>query len=432
MQTATNQADYTVAATGSATAGSAAADSTQDRIFLGRQPILGRQGELVAYELLFRADFSNTADVVDDFAATATVIDSAFMSLGVQRAIGDKTAFINVNAEILMSDMLDLLPRDRVVLEILEHVELTHDLVERCLKLKRDGFRIALDDVTELRPEQEAMLGAIDYVKFDLRDMALEDVPALVQLVHAHGVAAIAEKLETQAEFEACRAAGADLFQGYFFARPVVISARAVQPPKPILVTLLRLLSADVDVSVLESTIKGAPDLTVRLLRLANAAGMRSAYKITSLRGAILRIGTTQIRRMVQVSLLARRQDADISSDPLVQAAAIRGHLMESLAVAKGMGALREEAFMVGILSLAGSVFGQTMIDLLQILNLGESLHEALLLRAGPLGELLAFVEACEQFDAPAARTMLRQLSPVEMNDLNRMQVDAIGWASSL
>lgn len=428
MQTAMNQADYTAGAAEPAVASS----SSGDRIFLGRQPILGRRGELVAYELLFRSDFTNSATVADDFSATATVIDSAFMSLGIQRAIGDKTAFINVNAEMLMSDILEVLPRERVVLEILEHVELTPALIARCLKLKCHGFHLALDDVTELKPEQMAMLRAVDYLKFDLRDMALEDVPALVQLAHAHGVGAIAEKVETQAEFDACRAAGADLFQGYFFARPVVISARAVRPLKPILITLLRLLSMDADITVVANTIKGAPDLAVRLLRLANSAGMRSLYKITSLRSAILRIGMVQIRRMVQVALFARYHDADISSDPLVQAAAIRGHLMENLAIAKGLGSLREEAFMVGILSLAGPVFGQSMIDLLQVLNLDDSLREALLLRAGPLGELLAFVEACEQFDDPDARVILRELSPAEMNDLNRMQVEAIGWASSL
>ncbi|WP_459696024.1 EAL and HDOD domain-containing protein [Acidisoma sp. C75] len=404
----------------------------EHHVFLGRQPILGRGCELMAYELLFRSGQENAAVFKDDFAATASVIDSAFLSLGIQRAIGDKTAFINVSADGLMSEMIEVLPRDRVVLEILESVELADAIVERCRALKREGFRFALDDVVGLSPAQIAMLDCISYVKFDIRKIRPPEIPALVAMVHEHRTKAVAEKVETEAEFELCKAAGADYFQGYFFARPTVISGRALQPPKPILIALMRLLASDPDISVLEEMLKAAPDLTIRLLRLANSVSMGSLHKISSLRGAILRIGLVQIRRMVQVTLFARYHAADISSDPLVQAAAIRGRLMENLAVSRGMSGLREEAFVVGILSLADGVFGQTMIDLLQVLDLDETLHQALLLRAGPLGELLALVEASEQTDGADTAALLARMTPAEAMEFNRLQIEAMRWASNL
>lgn len=406
--------------------------ASPENVFLGRQPILGRDRELIAYELLFRTSFNNAAMVVDDFAATAHVIDSAFLSVGIQQAIGKKTAFINVNADILKSDIINILPREQVVLEILEHVDLSDELIEHCQKMKQNGYRLALDDVTNLRPEHMSILSTVDYVKFDIREVQLEGMPALIKKAHAHGVKVIAEKVETEEEFQACHDAGADYFQGYFFARPTVISARAVRPPRPILISLLKYLYADVDVRIIENMIKGAPDLTVRLLRLANAAGMRSPVKISSIRGAILRVGITQIRRMILISLLARSQYSDISVDPIVQAAAIRGHLMENLALAKGLSALREEAFMAGILSLAAPVFGASMKELLQALDLEDSLRKALVSRLGPTGELLTFVEACENFDAPESQILLRRLSPAELKEINRMQAEAVIWASSL
>ncbi|GAN82076.1 EAL and HDOD domain-containing protein [Acidocella aminolytica] len=403
-----------------------------ENVFLGRQPILGRDRELIAYELLFRTSFNNAAMVVDDFAATAHVIDSAFLSLGIQQAIGKKTAFINVNADILKSDIINILPREQVVLEILEHVDLSDELIKHCQQMKQNGYRLALDDVINLRPEHISMLSTVDYVKFDIREIQLDEMRPLIEMAHAHSVKVIAEKVETEEEFQTCHDSGTDYFQGYFFARPTVISARAARPPRPILISLLKYLHTEVDVRIIESMIKGAPDLTVRLLRLANAVGMRSPVKISSIRGAILRVGITQIRRMVSISLLARSQYSDISVDPIVQAAAIRGHLMENLALAKGLSALREEAFMVGILSLAAPVFGASMTELLQVLDLDDSLREALVSRLGPTGELLTFVEACENFDAPESQTLLRRLSPAELKEINRMQAEAVIWASSL
>lgn len=57
-------------------------------LFLGRQPILDRNQNLAAFELLFRAGHVNHARVEDDVFATATVINHAFSELGVEEVLG--------------------------------------------------------------------------------------------------------------------------------------------------------------------------------------------------------------------------------------------------------------------------------------------------------------------------------------------------------
>ena len=118
-----------------------------EEIFIGRQPILDREHQLFAYELLFRSgNKQNSATIEDDLSATASVLNHAFAELGIEEALGPYKGFINCDATLLLSDILEILPTDKIVLEVLETVEVTPQIVERCQELKARGFTMALDD----------------------------------------------------------------------------------------------------------------------------------------------------------------------------------------------------------------------------------------------------------------------------------------------
>lgn len=148
---------------------------------LGRQPIVNRKGELVAYELLFRSGQQNHAQVTDDFLATAHVIQNAFTQIGLKEVLGSRLGFINVSADLLMSDVLELLPKQQIVLEILETVQITPQIIERCRELRQQGFRLALDDLITLTDEHRALLPYIQYVKLDLLAASTEEIAATVK-----------------------------------------------------------------------------------------------------------------------------------------------------------------------------------------------------------------------------------------------------------
>jgi c-di-GMP-related signal transduction protein len=178
--------------------------------------------------------------------------------------------------------------------------------------------------------------------------------------------------------------------------------------------------------------LREAPDLAVRLLRVANSVAMHRPNKIYSLRNAIFVLGQVQIGRIVQLMLFAQQWDADLATDPLVQTAAVRGRLMEEIADSLGLSKVRDRAFLVGILSLAGSLFGQSLVEIIEILNLDNGLQEALLHRSGHLGALLNLVEASENADSRTFISVARELGLSDMDDFNRWQVDALRWAGSL
>jgi EAL and modified HD-GYP domain-containing signal transduction protein len=231
-----------------------------------------------------------------------------------------------------------------------------------------------------------------------------------------------------------CQDLGCDLFQGYFFARPTILSGRPVQPSSMMLLKLLGQVGADADTAELQETLKHAPDLTVLLLRLVNSVAFGLTRKISSVRTAITLLGRSQLHRWVQIMVFAQQSGTKVTSDPLVQTAAVRGRLMENIAqtIYPGNEMMAERAFMVGMLSLIDALFAKPMVEVIQPLNLEESLQSALLDRAGELGEMLRLVEGTEFADSDVTAALLERLPRLSLAELNQHQVEAMGWAARL
>lgn len=194
-------------------------------IFLGRQPILDRAQRVVAYELLYRnAPHQPAALVTDDLLATAQVIKLAFHDLGIRTVVGESRAFVNVCAESLMSRLVEALPPQQVVLEILETVAVDARIVQRCRQLKAKGYRLALDDFSCFDEAHEPLLDLVDVVKIDLSLVDSTNLCELVRRLKLRPARLLAEKVDSAERARECLRLGLDLFQGFFFSHPVVLS----------------------------------------------------------------------------------------------------------------------------------------------------------------------------------------------------------------
>jgi EAL and modified HD-GYP domain-containing signal transduction protein len=204
-----------------------------------------------------------------------------------------------------------------------------------------------------------------------------------------------------------------------------------VQPSAVILLKLFALTAADSELDALENALKQAPDLTVRLLKLSNLSASPNSPKISSIRSAIKVLGRTRIHRFLQIMLFAQQSGTNAASDPLVQTALSRGCLMEGLANARGWSAIKDRAFLVGMLSVVDALFGQPLAEIVSLLNLDENLKNALLRREGQLGTLLRLAEASERADSQNTITMMNNLNLSDLRQLNRMQVESFKWAAN-
>lgn len=404
-----------------------------DQLFLGRQPILDRDQRLHAYELLFRNGGINAADVTDGVAATATVIVNAFAELGVEAALGNCRGFINIDEEFLFSDMLELLPRQSVVLEILETVPPSEAVIERCKALKAAGFTLALDDVIQLAPEYAELLALVEIVKVDIQPLSRIELMQLVMKLKPMGKELLAEKVDSREQMEQCLKLGFSLFQGYYFAKPTIIAGRKLDHSQLSLMKLMGLLLSDADTGEIEKALKPEPGLTMNLLRMTNSVGSGTTETIISLGHAIAVLGRRQLQRWLQLLLFASGSQNGTAS-PLLQLAATRGRLMELLAaeVEPANPAFADKAFMVGIMSLMPVLVGQPIRDIVAPLGLGDDVKDALCEGEGPLAALLSLTECSEDGDLSRLAESFARLPAIGPKALNRAQTEALQWANSL
>lgn len=413
-------------------------EEAADQLFLGRQPILDREQRLFAYELLFRNGKRNAAEVTDGVEATATVIANAFAELGVEAALGNCRGFINVDEQFLFSDMLELLPRQSVVLEILETVPPTPAVVERCKALKAAGFTLALDDVIQLSPEFAELLALVDVVKVDIQPLSRIELMQLAIKLKPLGKQLLAEKVDSREQMEQCLKLGFSLFQGYYFAKPTIIAGKKLDHSQMSLMKLMGLLLSDAETGELEEALKPEPGLTVNLLRMTNSVGSGANETITSLRHAITVLGRRQLQRWLQLLVFASGKQAS-SSNPLLLLAATRGRLMELLAAEKhpGDNTFADQAFMTGIMSLMPTLLGQPIEEILAQLPVPPAMAQALSVaagedRPGQLGKLLQLAEASEGGDTERIERLLAQLAGINVGALNTALSQALAWANAI
>lgn len=368
-------------------------------VYLGRQPILDRSGALYAYELLFRAGAHNYAEVSDDARATAQVVARTIGGIGVSAVLGHHRGFVNIGRDLLFDDIVHLMPADRFVLEILETVAFDARLARRLAELRRAGFQVALDDVSELSEGLLSVLPHTDMVKIDFLVTPRPSLPALAAAVRAAGKTLIAEKVETREDFALASTLGFDLFQGYFFARPQVLAAPRNHSSRPALLRLLALLARDAEIVELEAELKRNPNVVVQLLRLVNSSAFGLGRNIASLREAIIATGTRQIARWAQLLLYADGGDLPWRSDPLVQLAGTRSRFMELAArwLRPSDEEFADAAFMTGIFSLVHVVLGTTPAATLDKLGLAPQIRDAIVEHSGAMGTLLRIAEACDE-----------------------------------
>jgi c-di-GMP-related signal transduction protein len=402
------------------------------KFFIGRQSILDRNQDLAGFELLFRSGQKNSAHFLDDVTATASVISHAFNELGFRTTLGKHRGFINVSADMLLDDTIELLPSEQVVIELLESVDLTPAVLERCTYLKSQGYLLALDDVCQYSVAHKPLCGVIDFIKIDLRLVSANKLDQILAPFRSWPVKLIAEKVDNPEEAQLCMDAGFHLFQGYYFAKPIIITGKRLTHSEVVLMQLLGKLIKDAPTAEIETLFKQNPGLTLALLRLVNSIGVGIQKRITSIADAITLFGRRQLKRWLQLLVYTGERRAS-SATPLLQLAAARGRCMELLVQRCGRHSkeLEDHAFMVGIMSLMDALLGIPLAEIITPLNPPPEIRDALLSRTGLLGRLLLLMEHLEAYNMEAANQVLEDLAPLTVEQVNAAALQALAWSNS-
>lgn len=373
-------------------------------IFVGRQPILDSEGGIYGYELLYRNSEENSFPDIDPEQATIQLLINTFLSIGVDQISGKSKSFINFSGELLIKDIFSNLKPECIIIEILEDVEITPALISRIREIKQDGFRFALDDFIvqdqyRLHPE---LFELIDYVKVDFLAVDEKGRRYIERFIKKYPhIKMLAEKIETEEQFQIAKKSGYDLFQGYFFAKPEII--KGVEIPANLnlhMQIISKLNENDPDIDEIANLILHDISLTYKLLRYINTMNFEVPKSVGSVKQALVLIGLRELKKWMRVLMLQNIGDHSSSGriKALVSYSMSRAKMCELVAIRTGY-PNGDEHFFVGLFSLLDAIMKRSWDDILPLFPFSEEVAETL---QGKKTDLTAYLElaiATERFD---------------------------------
>ena len=404
--------------------------------YLARQPILDREGKIYAYELLFRdSPESDIAVIASDVQATAQVLENVLNNIGFQRLIGDHQAFINCSRQMLLDNIFGLLNPTTFVLEVLEDVEVDDTLVRAVERYKARGFEIALDDFVyneDYLRRFEPLFKYVSYVKMDIADNKRESLEKAAQFFGPMNIKILAEKVEDEATFKKCLADGYDYFQGFFFAKPELVTGQKIDATSVAILRILLLLQSRPSLEELCEQLDKTPDIAANLLKFVNSGTSGESNGIKTVKDAIVWVGMSHIHKWLMLMLYARPElGISPQSSPLFQSAAHRAKFLEIVAkvIEPTNSLFAAKAFMVGLISRMDALVRAPLETILPESPADDEMSESLLNRKGRLGTLLRLADAVELDDREAILMAIEELK-ISTKQLNRCINEAYSWAN--
>jgi len=387
-------------------------------VYIARQPILTSENQTYGYELLFRSlqdDGSLKPAFDDEMLATTRVVVNALNHIGLQKLVGENYAFINIDEELLLDDILLTIPKDRFILELLEHIEMRDEVFERILELKKQGYILALDDAhcdPNFIEKFQRIFPYIDILKLDVSLINTEILDERIYALKQFDFKLLAEKVETREQYNYYKSIGCELFQGYFFAEPDIVQKKNIDPAYKNIFKLINMLDSDTKVEQIARAFEVQPEITIQLLRFMNSGLLGLRSNIRSIGHAINLLGKRPLKQWLLLIAFAKSQDQSSGfNSPLISLALSRSKLMAELMKQSAKNkAMSHEAALVGILSLIDVITQTSLEVVLSELHIDQELKQALLTREGDLGVLLELAISMEHFEIDKANLLLEKL----------------------
>lgn len=362
-------------------------------VFLARQPIFDQEMNVYAYELLYRSGDHSMLD--DGNQMTGEVIYNTIINFGLDQVLNGRRAFVNFTKDTIVNDLPKLFSNDTLTVEILEDVKPDQEFIDQCSRLKSEGYTLALDDFV-LDYEYEEIVDIVDIIKVDFLLTSRVERKQIVDKHKHRNIKFLAEKVESQEEFDEAVSMGYDYFQGYFFSKPVLVTGTEIKAFNATYALMLKELSEDEpNFDVLENIVKQDYSITFTLLKLVNSAAFYSRNRITSVKQALTMLGLKELRRWI--SFLMIKESAKDKPDELVRMSLIRGRMLESVLKRTVLKRRASEGFLLGLFSLIDVILNRKMEDLVLDLPLEADVIDALYEKEGIFNDILTVIKQYEK-----------------------------------
>jgi EAL and modified HD-GYP domain-containing signal transduction protein len=405
--------------------------------FVARQPIFDKQNEVYAYELLYRKDRVKNAydeNVDADQASTRTIING-FVEIGLEKLTNGRKAFVNFTEKLLLDNIPALLPPQYLVVEVLENIKPTPEVLQACTKLKRAGFKIALDDFI-ICDENLVFLDYADIIKVDFITTSLEDIVNFIKYLRekkrdpSRPLQLLAEKIESNEMYDIAVRMGFHYFQGYFFSKPVIVAGRSINP---MAINRLRLMQISMkpnfEFQELADVIRQDVALSFRLLKLVNSAYFAFSAVVGNIQQALVILGSIEVKKWVGLMCLM-----EVNPDKTIEItrmSLVRARFLELLAPKVGKAADSEDLYLMGMFSLMDVMMDSPMDEILAQMNLDDAVTKPLLEQSGDFYEMLRIIEEYERGEFDTAVERAKRFG-LDEGDLMHSYVESLQWSAML
>lgn len=406
-------------------------------VFVGRQPIFDRTGNIFGYELLYRNSADNAfPQGMNPEKATIDLLVNTFLTIGIDRLVGRTKSFINFSELSLKSDIIEQLDPRFVIIELLEDVEITNEVIHSIGRLRKKGFKIALDDFTLKQVKQDELLPSlfkkVNIIKVDFLSTERHERRQIESLAKKYRhITLLAEKIETEADHEEAKRSGYLLFQGYYFARPQVIKGKEIPANYLLHFQLIKEFNEEVpNVEKITELFMRDVSLSYKLLRYINSLTFDIPHQISSINQAIMLMGLTEAKRWLRILLL---RDLGIGEGrgrkkALIERSLVRAKLIELIAKHKRK-TNPDEYFLTGLFSLIDTIMQSNLEDVIPQLSLSSAITDTLLGKETEMKSYLQLATSLESFEMEAVDEYVELLN-IEEATLVKFVREAHKWAT--
>ncbi len=401
--------------------------------FIGRQPVIDHQGNIFAYDLFYHVE---NADSNAPGTTTAQLINDVLNTFGTKSILGDRVGFVTVDRAFLLSDIVFNAPKESFIFSIADSTVIDDKLVARVKELKAKGYLFSLGDVgLKTGPLQRfgPIMPLLNFFKIDITSLSEPYLAKLKKIIENYPIELVATHVDSQHQYAVTKSLRYKMVEGLYFTEPELKKSDRYDPKHFTVIQLYNLLMGDAGVDELVRAFETNHALTLQLLRYINSKAFDLANHIESIHQVITLMGREPLAQWLMLLVYGKALNTSTFQSPLLIMVRTRTELMKALLKLINPKADKErlgQAFFVGVMSLAGSVFNMPMRTILNDMHVSDEVKAALLEREGVLGELLNLVKSIEKFDVPAINAFAQKYD-ISSKAIHRMMIFSIQDANT-
>jgi EAL and modified HD-GYP domain-containing signal transduction protein len=386
-----------------------------EKIYISKQKIVDEKYLPYAYEIVFRDGELRPIRFSNSLQGASQLIINSISNTEIINILGEvPRAFINVDEVTLTKGILDVLDKDRFILNVLEDINLTEEVIKKIVTYKKKGFLFSLehfDSSARMIIKFKRLFNYIDIIKMDILLSEVENLEKVMKKFKKTRIKLLAQGVSCREDFSECVRMGFDYFEGVYIDTPSIVEIKpSKEPTQFVILRLIKIIKDNETTEELEFFIKQQADLSFKLIQFFNNLE-KLDIQVESLTQVITLMGRNKLLRWLIVYLYSE-VSGNSASKTILELAIRRAESMEAEASKE----YKDKAYIAGMFSMLSSIFDTDIKELMSYVKMDKDITELVVSKRGLFSLSLRRAEAAEK--AYLKKIMLENFEKLDTTDL--------------